>query len=398
MTEFAPGFLKVLDLSEGISGPYCTRLLAGWGAEVIKVERPGHGDCARSAGPFPNGVPHPEKSALSLYLNTGKKGITLNLHTATGIHLLMELVKDADVLVENFEPGVMHELGLDYAALEGINPRLVMTSITAFGQDGPYRDYKSSGIVGYAMGGQMWVCGQPDRAPLNSAIAIPEYFGGLYGYAGTMLALRYADETGRGQHVDVSILESLAASHQFTLTWPAYSNSLLVRPGWPGFRAPLSFYACNDGYVNLRLQGVEMSFLAYLLDMPELADDPHFQTLEARAENMKVLEETVAGKLANMSKKDVFRTAGEWRALCGYVATPEDLLADPQYLAREFWVEIEHPAAGKQTYPGAPVKMTETEWRNGRAPLLGEHNEEIYCGRLGYGKDELARLRASGII
>jgi crotonobetainyl-CoA:carnitine CoA-transferase CaiB-like acyl-CoA transferase len=173
---------------------------------------------------------------------------------------------------------------------------------------------------------------------------------------------------------------------------------LLVRPGWPGFRAPTSFYTCSDGYVNLRLQGVEMPFLAYLLDMPELADDPRFQTLEERTQNIKALEEIVGGKLAGMSKKDVFRTAGEWRALCGYVATPEDLLTDPQYQAREFWADIDHPVAGKQTYPGAPVKMTETEWRNRRAPLLGEHNLEIYCGRLGYTKDDLVRLRASGII
>ena len=390
--------LKVLDLSHDISGPYCARLLAGWGADVIKVERPGHGDSARNAGPFPDAGPHPETSALFLYLNTGKKSITLNLHSVTGTRMLKELVKDADVLVENDKPGVMCGLGLDYATLAKINPRLVMTSITAFGQNGTYRDYTGDGIICYAMGGQMWVCGQPDRAPLNSAIAIPEYFGGLYGYVGTMLALQYTHQTGKGQHVDVSILECLAASHQFTLTWPAYSDSLLVRPGWPGFRAPASFYTCNDGYVNLRLQGVEMPFLAYLLDMPELADDPRFQTLEERTQNIKALEEIVGGKLAGMSKKDVFRTAGEWRALCGYVATPEDLLTDPQYQAREFWADIDHPVAGKQTYPGAPVKMTETEWRNRRAPLLGEHNLEIYCGRLGYTKDDLVRLRASGII
>jgi len=390
--------LKVLDLSHDISGPYCARLLAGWGADVVKVERPGHGDSARNAGPFPDAGPHPETSALFLYLNTGKKSITLNLHSVTGTRMLKELVKDADVLVENDKPGVMCGLGLDYATLAKINPRLVMTSITAFGQNGTYRDYTGDGIICYAMGGQMWVCGQPDRAPLNSAIAIPEYFGGLYGYVGTMLALQYAHQTGKGQHVDVSILECLAASHQFTLTWPAYSDSLLVRPGWPGFRAPASFYVCRDGYVNLRLQGVEMPFLAYLLDMPELPDDPRFQTLEERTQNIKTLEEIVAGKLAGMSKKDVFHTAGEWRALCGYVATPEDLLTDPQYLAREFWADIDHPVAGKQTYPGAPVKMTETEWRNRRAPLLGEHNLEIYCGRLGYTKDDLVRLRASGII
>lgn len=398
MAEATLGNLRVLDLSNGISGAYCTRLLAGWGAEVIKVETPGQGDCSRSAEPFPETGPHPEKSALFLYLNTGKKSITLNLHSATGIGIVKRLARDADVLVENFRPGVMHDLGIEYAALEELNPRLVMTSVTPFGQTGPYRDYAASGIVCYAMGGQMWVCGQPDRAPLNSAIAIPEYFGGLYAFVGTTLALQHVQDIGEGQQVDVSIVESLAASHQFTLTWPAYSDALLVRPGWPGFRAPLSFYACKDGYVNLRLQGIEMPFLAFLLRMPELAGDPRFLELETRAQNIKALEEIVAGKLAGMSKKDVFRTAGEWRALCGYVATPDDLLTDPQYLAREFWTEIEHPAASRLTYPGAPVKMTETPWRNERAPLLGEHNREIYCGRLGYSLDELVRLRASGII
>jgi crotonobetainyl-CoA:carnitine CoA-transferase CaiB-like acyl-CoA transferase len=392
------GDIKVLDLSENIAGPYCTRLLASWGAEVIKVEKPGEGDRARRAGPFLRDKPHPETSGLFLYLNTNKKSATLELNKATGTSILKRLVKDTDILVEGFRPGVMAGVGLDYDTLEGINPGLVMTSITAFGQDGPYRDYRASSMVEYAMGGQMWVCGQRDREPLNSAVPVGEYIAGLYAFIGTMLAVQHRQATGQGQHVDVSILECLAASHQFTLTWPEYSGALLERPGWPGSRAPLSFYACKDGYVNLRLQGIEMSLLAYLFDMPELTEDTRFHDLPTRALHIKELEAIVAEKLANLSKKDVFRTAGEWRALCGFVATPEDLLTDPHYQSRSYFTKVEHPITGEQTYPGAPVKMTESPWVMKRAPLLGEHNREVYCDRLGYTVEDLVRLRSTGII
>lgn len=390
--------IRVIELSQHISGPYCARLLAGWGAEVVKVEKPGGGDGARNTGVFPGGQPHLEKSALFLYLNTGKQSITLDLSSVSGAVILKQLVKAADVLVENFQPGVMSSLGLEYTALEEVNPRLVMTSITSFGQTGPYRDYRAASITSYAMGGQMYVCGEAEREPLNTTASVPEYIGGLYGFIGTMLALQHRRETGVGQHVDVSIMECLAGSHQFTLTWPAYSGVLLQRPGWPGSRAPLSFFACADGYVNLRLQGIDLSLLAYLFDMPELPDDPRFQTLEARTENIKALQTIAREKLAGMSKKEVFRIAGEWRALCGYVATPEDLLEDPQYLSRDIWTSVDHPAVGELPYPGSPVKMTETAWTTSRAPLLGEHNEEVYCSLLGYSGQELVQLRAVGIV
>jgi len=390
--------IRVLDLSEGISGPYCTRLFAGWGADVTKTENPIHGDASRRAGPFPADIPHPEKSALFLYLNTGKRSITLDVRCTTGAGILKALVKTADVLVENYPPGTMAEMRLDYATLAQVNPRLVMVSITPFGQTGPYRHCKAESIVSYAMGGQMWVCGQRDREPLNSPVSIPEYIGGLYAFTGAMFALQARRQNGAGQHVDVSIMECLASSHQFTLTWPEYSGTLLVRPGWPGAYAPLSFYTCKDGYVNLRLQGVDISLLAFMFQMPELAEDPRFQTLEARTAHIKELESIVAEKLAGMSKKDVFRTAGDWRALCGYVATPSDLLSDPQYQARQYWAAIDHPFAGELTYPGAPVKMTESQWQAARAPLLGEHNHEVYCGQLGYTAEDLVRLRGLGVV
>ena len=398
MSKETLGNIRVLDLSQCISGPYCTRLLAGWGAEVIKVEKPGEGDGARSVGPFPQDEPHPERSALFLYLNTNKKSITLDHESTTGAAIIKRLVKDVDVLIENIAPGVMGNLGLDYASLQELNPALVMTSISSFGQTGPYRDYKATSVVNYAMGGQMYVCGQPDREPLNTAVSLGEYIGGLYGFVGTMMALYHRMNSGVGQYVDVSIMECMAGSHQFTLTWPAYSGVLLERPGWPGSRAPLSFYACKDGYVNLRVQGIDPSLLAHMFDMPELADDPRFQTLEARTENIEALRAIMTEKLAKLNKKDIFRIAGEWRALCGYVATPEDLLSDPQYLSRGFWATIDHPCVGKLPYPGAPVRMTETGWQTERAPLLGEHNEEIYCQRLGFSKRDLVQLRTAGVI
>ncbi len=398
MAVKSPSNIKVLDLSNCISGPYCTRLLAGWGAEVVKIERPGHGDVARNAGPFPEGQPHLEASAPFLYLNTSKKSVTLNLNSVTGAGLLKQLVEKTDVLVENYETGEMAKLGLDYKILEKINPRLVMTSISAFGQTGPYRNYKASSMVSYAIGGQMYVCGQADREPLNAGASISEYLGGLYGFIGTMMALQYRKQTGEGQLVDISIMECLAASHQFTLTWPEYSGAILERPGWPGSHAPKTFYRCKDGFITLRLQGIELGLLAQLFAMPELLEDPRFTTLDARSKHFKELEAIVSEKIARLNKKDVFRTAGEWRALCGYVATPQDLLNDPQYKSRNFWVELGHPYAGKQTYPGAPVQMTATGWTNERAPLLGEHNEEIYCRRLGYTKEKLVKLKKSGVI
>ncbi len=170
--------IKVLDLTHYIAGPFCTKLMADYGADVIKIERPGKGDIARQVGPFPEDVPDPEKSGLFLYLNTNKKGITLNLKTKTGIEILKKLVKESDVLVENFRPGVLPSLGLEYETLKKVNPRLVMTSISNFGQTGPYRDWKATEITLYALSGQMSRQGDPDREPLKHALSIFQYFAG----------------------------------------------------------------------------------------------------------------------------------------------------------------------------------------------------------------------------
>ena len=212
MPEQALSDVKVLDLTWHIAGPYCTKLLAGYGAEVIKVERPGEGDPTRRMGPFFKDDPHPEKSGLFLHLNTNKKGITLNLKSATGKKILKALVSDADILVESFSPRVMPSLGLDYQTLEQINPKLVMVSISNFGQSGPYRDFKASEIVEYAMGGEMYSTGTAGREPLKLGGNVTQYQAGTVAAVATMGALYSAECQEVGQHVDVSIMETQAGS------------------------------------------------------------------------------------------------------------------------------------------------------------------------------------------
>ena len=400
MAKQALAGIRVLDLSEYISGPYCTKMLAAFGAEVIKIEKPGEGDSSRRMGPFPGDRPHPEKSGLFLYLNTGKKGITLNLRTKSGVKIFKELLKDADALVENFSPGVMRELGLDYETLRAINPRLVMTSITHFGQSGPYRGYKAAPIVDYALGGHLYITGEADREPLCGPGSLPEYLGGLYGFFGLMAALYSREETGLGQWVDVSIMECMAGSHQFTLTRYTYAGDVKRRTG-NRYESdyPITIYPCRDGYVALSTSTqTQHELLHALIGRPELTDDPRFRTPEDRIQNADAFDEIVLPWLKERTKEELFHTCSEWRVPCAPVAGPQELLYDPHFKDRGFWNEMEHPEAGKLTYPGAPFKMSETPWQMGRAPLLGEHNEEIYRERLGYSRGDLVRLRQAGVI
>lgn len=204
--------LRVLDLTWYIAGPYCTKLLADYGAQVIKVERPGRGDPARRMGPFPNDEPHPEKSGLFLYLNTNKKSVTINLKSTTGIELLRELVREADVLVENFAPRVMPSLGLSYHMLSNINPALVMVSISNFGQIGPYRDYRASELILYGIGGAMNATGTLDGGPLKLGGNVVQYQAGVVAAVATMGAVLASRFRGVGQHVDISIIETQLGS------------------------------------------------------------------------------------------------------------------------------------------------------------------------------------------
>ena len=400
MTERALEGVRVLDLSQGISGAYCAKLFATFGAEVIKVEPPGMGDPARACGPFLDDRPHPETSAVFLYLNTGKLGVTLNLKSKSGVKILKSLVEGTDVLIENFHPSYLAGFGLSYDALAGVNPRLVMASITDFGQTGPYRDFKGGRLVANALGGYTYVNGDPGREPLAGGGEQPAYQGGLNAYAAAVAALLSRESTGQGQHIDVSLMECMAAVHQFTVNRNVYTGKIQERVGnryvWAH---PITIYPCKDGYVSICPAGEDQTErLLTLMGMEHILEDERFQTGFHRQVNFEAFDELVIPWFMERNRREIVDTCQEWRIPATHVNSVADLLKDEQYQARKFWVELDHPLAGSRPYAGPPFKMSETPAEINRAPLFGEHNEEIYLNRLGLTPDDLVRLRQNGVI
>ncbi len=406
MLEQALSGVKIIDLTWHIAGPYCTKLLADYGADVIKVERPGTGDPARTIGPFFRDDPHPEKSGLFLHLNTNKKSITLNLKSLTGKKILKELVKDADILVESFRPHVMPGLGLGYETLKKINPGLLMVSISSFGQTGPYREFKATEIVEYAMGGEMYSTGIAGREPLKLGGNVVQYQAGTVAAVATIGALFASESQGSGQHVDVSIMETQAGSADRRAIYiMGYICAGVVTTRWPPPREavrmlimPQGVYPCKDGFVNTLSLPQWWPRYIEALGMPELKDDPRFQNIFSMEAGME-FDAIWYSWLADHGKHELFEIFLKSKIASAPVNSPEDLLNNVQLKAREYFVEIDHPKTGRVTYPGAPVKLTESPWKiRCPAPLLGQHNEEILCGQLGYTREDMVKLREGGII
>lgn len=399
MTDKALSGIKVLDLTHYIAGPYCTKLLADYGAEVIKIERPGMGDGSRRLGPFYGDDPHPEKSGFFLYLNTNKMGITLNLKSRAGLKIFKELAQDADILVENFSPGVMGRLGLDYESLEKINPHLVMTSISNFGQSGPYRDFKSSELVADAMGGWMTVVGDPERNPLKPGGSQSQFVSGLFGAVGTMTAFFGREEKGIGQHIDISLMEAVLYIQMNITSTYSYHEHITKRVGnfvWP---PPGSILPCRDGYIGvIAVTTSQWEALCDWMERPDLKEDPNFLTSVDRTENYDLLIANLIPWLAEHDAEELFREGQKRRIPMAIPASSEMLLASPHLKERGYFVEVDHPVTGKVIYPGAQVKMGDLPYELKPAPLLGEHNEEIFCDRLGYSKEGLVKLREQGVI
>ncbi|MDP6576295.1 MAG: CoA transferase [Dehalococcoidales bacterium] len=403
MAEQALAGMKVLDLTHYIAGPFCTKILADYGADVTKVERLGKGDGARQVGPFPGDIPDPEKSGLFLYLNTNKKGITLNLKTKTGIEILKKLVRESDVLVENFSPRVMPSLGLDYQTLKKINPQLVMTSISNFGQTGPYRDWKATEITLFALCGHMNIMGDPDREPLKYALNAYQYFAGETASLVTIAAAMRSLTTGDAEYIDISILETMVGDVNNRIYYYDYSGEKGTRTTAMNYAVYLyGGFPARDGYVCIQggVHGEKsMPRLFTMIGKPELKDDPRFSTRENRLKHTDEFNALLYPWLIDQTKQEIFDEAAKARYPVAPVYNTEELLNNPHYREREFFVDIEHPRAGKLTYPGAPFKMSGGGYAIRRpAPLLGQHNKEVYCGLLGYSEYDLSTLRSSGVI
>ena len=392
--------LKVLDLTHYVAGPYATRLMATQGAEVIKVERPGVGDPSRRIGPFPDDAPHPEKSALFLYLNTGKKSVTLNLKSGASKPIMRRLLEWADVLVENFCPGVMERLGLEYDKVAVVNPSLVMTSISNFGQTGPYRNYGAREINLYAMGGLMYITGDPEREPLHMAARLAQYGAGQNAFAGTMGALLHRDISGVGQHVDVAISEYLATILENALSQYSYTGSNFRRTGNRGYgRAAWGPYPCRDGYVGV-IAGPDHKWpeMAELMGISELADE-RFGDRAGRAENADELDALMLPWLMRHDRHEIFERAQHRGLAFAYVAAPEDILSWEHLRERGFFASVEHADAGTLEHPTMPWRVDgDTGADIQPAPRLGQHNIDVYCGMLGYGRRDVVRMRGMGII
>jgi crotonobetainyl-CoA:carnitine CoA-transferase CaiB-like acyl-CoA transferase len=403
MAEGALSDLRVIELAQGISGPYCGKLFADLGAEVIKIEPP-EGDRSRRLGPFPEDLPHAEKSGRFLHLNTGKRSVTLDVSVTSGQVVLKKLLAEADVLIESDGPDRMAEWGLAHADLAGQYPNLVYVSVTPFGCTGPYRDYQANHLIAMAMSSIMYNTGDPEREPLATGGEAAEYIAGIHAWIGALAALAHRDRSGEGQHVDVSLVEAAACADEYNAAMYAYQGAIRRRYySRHVFGYPMDIVPCRDGHIvlipgaagfpqrGLTAEG-GVSPMALLLGDPELDQHPLFTSGQERMIRWREVDELLMSWLAEHPAREIVETAQALRMPFALVPSVKDLLDDPHLAARGFFTNVDHPATGTLPYPGPPFRMSETPPRIGRPPLLGEHTDAL-LGELGYSAGDQRILR-----
>ena len=377
--------------------------MADQGANTVKVEPPGWGDPARHEPPFINGVPDPDGSTIFLAFNTNKKGITLDLEKTQGRELLLRLVADSDVLIESYPPGHLESLDLGYQVLKQTNPRLIVSSITYFGQTGPYRNYRGGDLVAQALGGFLnAVTGSADRPPMGTALEQMEITAARNGAIAIMSALLLRQQTGQGQHIDLSTMESAISTPSGLIQPYRFTGRSPKRGGSDGNVMDGMHLATKDGEVTLTTAGTggrPMEAWSEFLEEPRLLDSK-FATRSNRLEYWEELYDLVAPKLASWNNLDLMREAMARGLVIGLVQTPQQVVDSPHLAERGYFVELDHPEAGNLKYPSPGFLMDKENSMEGSksAPTLGEHNSEVFCGKLGLSPEELGLLRASQVI
>lgn len=395
--------LRIVELGEMVSAPYAAKLMADLGAEVIKVEKPGNGDEARTRGPFPGDSSHPEKSGLFLYLNANKFGITLDISRPEGMQLLERLVEQADVLIHNVWPPDADRVGLSYQRLRAINPRLVMTSITPYGTTGPNRNWRAEELTIWSAGGVCVLNGAgpdfPDLPPLKTFGSQAGFQGGVHGAVATMGAVLAQVRDGEGQHVDVSVQESIASQLELTFEYWPYMGLIATRLGRKPIQ-PIESMQCKDGWIYLCcVEEHQWRGFVEVMGNPEWASEEIFADRIKRAENWEALKIFLEEYCSQHTVLELYKKAQEKRVPFAPVSTMGDLVNSEHLKARGFFVEIPHPVAGSHLYPGAPLKYHATPWQiRMPAPTLGQHNEQIFSERLGLEPARLAELKRTGVI
>ena len=407
--------LRVLELTDE-KGQFCGKLMGDLGADVIKIEPPG-GELTRRVGPFLDDIPHPERSLSFWHYNTSKRGITLNLETEDGRHLFRRLASTADVILETFPPGYLLSLGLGYAELAAPNPGLIMCALTPFGQTGPWRDYATSDLLHMAAGGQMASCGYdaadvPDAPPIAPGGGHAWHMGCHYAYIAIMAALVYRTVSSRGQYIDASVHDACALTTEAAVPAYIYRDEVLIRQTGRHHAAaptPRTQFRSRDGKYVLALVAGRLT-PRYVKELAELMDrygmagdlkDPKYEDPKViEANTAHIIDDVVANFIASLPAEEVYHAAQERKFTWGAVRPAEALLDDPHLQDRGFWKEVEHPELGRRfVYPGEAALYKGSPWRlSGRAPLIGEHNVDIFCGELGLSPQELATLAESKVI
>ena len=389
--------VRVLDLSRVLAGPFCSMTLADLGAEVIKVEIPGRGDDTRAYPPFIDGV-----SSYFLTINRGKKSVTLNLKTAEAREAFYRLAESCDVLLENFRPGVTERLGVDYKIIHKVNPRLIYCSISSFGQKGPYASWPGYDLIVQGMGGLMGITGEEGRPPVRVGVAITDLGAGMWAVIGILAALRARDKTGKGQYIDVSILDG-------SVSWMTYvagnyfaTGSVPPRMGsaHPSIVPYQGFEAADGKHILIGAGNDRLwALLCRGMGLDDWIDDPRYTTNDKRVKN----REELIPALEREFKK---RTRDEWLDMlrgvgfpCAPVYTIDEIFNDPHVLHRGMLVEMEHPEVGSIKQIGPTLKLSDTPCIIGSPPpALGEHTEEVLRSIAGYTIEEIEGLRQAGAI
>jgi crotonobetainyl-CoA:carnitine CoA-transferase CaiB-like acyl-CoA transferase len=417
-TQTLPGpltGLRVLELADE-KGQFCGKLLGDLGADVVKIEPPG-GERNRHVGPFLDDIPHPERSLSFWYYNTSKRGITLNLQTADGRELFGRLAATSDMILETSRPGFLPSLGLDYQSLRERNSRLIMCSLTPFGQTGPWRDYLSADLLHMAAGGEMASSGYdeadvPNAPPIAPGGGNAWHMGCHYATMAIMAALVHRTVSGQGQYIDVSIHEACALTTESAIANYVYRGEVLRRQTGRHHAAgatPRTQFRARDGTYVCALLGGRLNprfikELADLLDSYGMAGelkDLKYQDQAVITENTShIIDDLVANFIASLPAEEVYHAAQERGFTWGAVRAPEALLDDAHLHDRGFWNQVEHPELGRSfVYPGEAAIHNGSPWRiSRRAPLIGEHNTEIFCDELGLSRGELSVLAESRVI
>ncbi|CAK7020073.1 MAG: Acetyl-CoA:oxalate CoA-transferase [Desulfovibrio sp.] len=388
--------LRVLDLTRVLAGPFCTMMMADMGAEIIKIEQPGRGDDSRAFAPFKNG-----ESSYYMNLNRNKKGVTLNLK-GKGKEIFLEMIKNADVVVENYRPGTMEKLGLGYEDLKKINPRIVYGCVSGFGHYGPYSQRPGYDIIGQAMGGLMSTTGWPDSGPTRSGTAMSDVLAGLSVCIGILSALRSRDVTGVGQKVDVSLVDSVVASLEIITQIYLTEGRVPERIG-NRYESTYPYDSFNTKDGDMVIGAGNDKLFAMCCDVmgtPELTKDERFDTNPKRVKNHAELKPLVEKWSTTQTTEEAVAKLLKAGCPAAPINTIDKLVTDPHIAdAREMFVEVDHPKAGKMKLTGSHIKFSETKTGvRTPAPLLGQYNEEVYGELFGYTAEQIEAFKSEGVM